>query len=137
MVEMLGWNKANSMKISKPRSIGLVPDRFALYRFPVFRALSDRRVTGFDLTIYADAKERLGIRLASRDESVNVGIKWKRISDLYLAGICFWQTRLIVMAVSSKHDTVVYWGEAHRFSTWLSAIVARGRSKKVIRKSVV
>ncbi|GAB2889642.1 hypothetical protein GCM10027180_19670 [Microbulbifer echini] len=39
---------------------------------------------------------------------------------------------MIKLAVSSPCRVIVYWGEAHRISTWLSVILAKAFGKKVV-----
>ena len=124
-------------KKNKVRSIALVPDRFASYRYTVFKRLSDFQNNGFYLTIYADIEEDVpGLKLVdSRHcdrDYLNGGISWVRIRNIAVRGICFWQTGLLRLAFLKEHDVHVYWGEAHRFSTWLSAMLSLARGKKVV-----
>jgi glycosyltransferase involved in cell wall biosynthesis len=122
--------------MNKQPSIALVPDHFAHYRYPVFRLLSNE-ANNYSITIYADIKAgRRGVKIVSdafcNDELSRGGIRWRRVRDRYYRGVCFWQTGLVKMALGSDHDIFVYWGEAHRLSTWVSAIISRLRGKKVL-----
>lgn len=125
------------MRRSNIRSVALIPDRLALYRYAIFKRLSDYRSNGFELTIYADIDEDIaGLKLVDskfcdKDYS-NGGISWFRIKNIAIRNICFWQTGLIKLAFFGEHDVHVYWGEAQRLSTWLSAIFSRIRGKKVV-----
>jgi glycosyltransferase involved in cell wall biosynthesis len=122
---------------NKTKSVALVPDRFASYRYTVFKRLSDHQENGFFLTIYADIEEDIpGLKLTDakycdRDYS-NGGISWVRVRNLAVRGICFWQTGLFRLAFSKEHEVHVYWGEAHRFSTWGSVLIARLMGKTVV-----
>ena len=125
------------MRRSNIRSVALIPDRLALYRYAIFKRLSDYRSNGFELTIYADTDEDIpGLKLVDskycdKDYS-NGGISWVRIRNIAIRSICFWQTGLFRLACLGDYDVHVYWGEAHRLSTWLSAIFSRIRGKKVV-----
>ena len=125
------------MRSSNIRSVALIPDRLALYRYAISKRLSDYRSDGFELTIYADIDEDIpGLKLVDskycdKDYS-NGGIIWVRIKNIAIRNICYWQTGLFKLAFSDEHDVHVYWGEAQRLSTWLSAIFSRIRGKRVV-----
>lgn len=118
-------------------SIALVPDRFGMYRYSIFSRLSDYKANGFRLTIYADTKEDIpGLKLVNPEycdlNYENGGVAWVRVHNLTIKRACFWQSGLIRMALSNEHQVHVYWGEAHRISTWLSALLSRARGKRVV-----
>lgn len=122
---------------SNNESIALVPDRFALYRFPVFKAISDNLVSGANLVVYADSREDVSrIRLVDEKHCkqgfLSENLRWKKIRSLYIRHVCFWQTGLIRLALFERYRVVVYWGEAQRLSTWVSAFFARCAGKKVV-----
>lgn len=125
------------MRKSNIRSLALIPDRLAMYRYAIFKRLSDCRSNGFELTIYADTDEDIpGLKLVDskycdKDYS-NGGISWVRIKNIAIRNICFWQTGLFRLAFFGEHGVHVYWGEAQRLSTWLSAIFSRIRGKRVV-----
>ena len=125
------------MRKSNIRSVALIPDRLAMYRYAIFKCLSDHCLHGFELTIYADIDEDIpGVKLVDskycdKDYS-NGGISWVRIKNIAIRNICFWQTGLFRLAFFGEHDVHVYWGEAQRLSTWLSAIFSRIRGKRVV-----
>ena len=119
------------------RRIALVPDRFALYRYPVFRLISERCPDGAEVVIYADPREDTSsIKLVSAQycnmDLKSGGIRWQKVRSFYVGKICFWQTGLQKLAVRGSYRVIVYWGEAHRLSTWLSASMARLSGKKVV-----
>ncbi|MEX2964185.1 glycosyltransferase [Microbulbifer sp. TYP-18] len=117
--------------------IALVPDRFALYRYPVFRKISEEGRGEGQVVIYADPREdSSNIRLAPV-EYCNLnpkegGIRWVPIRSLYFRKICFWQTGLQALVLFGRCKVIVYWGEAHRLSTWMSAVLARLLGKRVV-----
>ncbi len=125
------------MRRSNIRLVALIPDRLAMYRYAIFKCLSDHRSHGFELTIYADIDEDItGLKLVDskycdKDYS-NGGISWVRIKNIAIRNICIWQTGLFRLAFFGEYDVHVYWGEAQRLSTWLSAILSRIRGKKVV-----
>lgn len=123
--------------INRAGDIALVPDRFALYRYPVFRLITQESPNGVAVVIFADPREDSSkVRLAPISycnlDPEKGGIRWKSIRSYYFRNICFWQTGLQKLALDKKHKLIVYWGEAHRLSTWLSAILARLVGKKVV-----
>ena len=117
--------------------IALVPDRFALYRYPVFREISGGDPGEGQVVIYADPREDPSkIRLAPTEfcnlDTGDGGIRWVPIRSLYYRRVCFWQTGLQALALFGRCRVIVYWGEAHRLSTWISAILARLVGKRVV-----
>jgi glycosyltransferase involved in cell wall biosynthesis len=125
------------MKGNNIKSVALLPDRFASYRYTIFKRLSDFKENGFYLTIYADTEEDVpGLKLVDASycdrDYLNGGISWVRIKNIAIRGICFWQTGLFRLACSKEHDVHVYWGEAHRLSTWISAVFSRILGKQVV-----
>ena len=117
--------------------IALVPDRFAHYRLTVFKALSNEDKNGFRITIYADTKPDLSSIKIAPAAYCNLdikkgGVRWQRIHNFSLHNRCFWQSGLLKLALRRDLQVIVYWGEAHRISTWLSAILARLCGIKVI-----
>lgn len=121
----------------KCSSIALVPDRFALYRYPVFKLISQGGQNGHRVVIYADTKEDpskiklVDIEYCNADLDAG-GVIWRGIRSIYLGRVCFWQTGLLKLATSRACDVVVYWGEAHRLSTWFSVLLAKVFGKRVV-----
>lgn len=117
--------------------MALIPDRFAHYRYPVFRHLTLSGEDKYVLHIYAETKEDdSGISIPPPeyvgDNKCQGGICWKPVKSFFFKGVCFWQTRLLALAIENGYDIVVYWGDAYRLSTWFSAALARARGKKVV-----
>lgn len=121
--------------------VGLVPDRFTDYRYPIFKLLSDEQRNKFKLFIFADTedvKEGIYRGVSAIDHTFcdlnidNGGVRWERTNDFYLKGVCIWQTGLIKIALDRTYNVLVYWGDAYRLSTWVSALVARCLGKKVV-----
>ncbi|WP_299948076.1 glycosyltransferase [uncultured Microbulbifer sp.] len=122
---------------NKQYSIVIVPDRFAHYRYASFKLISSLRMKSHKITIYADPREDPSKIPIVPDTFCNMyfssgGIFWKKIKSYYIRNVCFWQTELLSLGLSKDVDAVVYWGEAHRISTWLSAILSRITGKKVV-----
>ncbi|MDY7116718.1 glycosyltransferase [Halomonas sp. SSL-5] len=119
------------------KEVALIPDRFAHYRYPVFKKLTQLGGEKYSLHIYADAKQdESGIDIPPLQYVGNNlaegGVCWQPVSSMFVRGICFWQTGLLKLAASNKYDVLVFWGDAYRLSTWLSAFLARVRGKKVV-----
>lgn len=115
-------------------SVGLFPDRFAHYRYPLFKLLSGSK--DYALTIYADTRQDNSVKLAPATyadlDIENGGVRWGRVRNVAYKGICFWQKGVIAKALFSDHDIMVYWGEMQRISTWLATWIGKLRGKKVV-----
>ena len=132
LTEKIKAVKQGNFKIS----VALVPDRFAFYRYNIFKLLSDTDSNQFRLKIYADTEEDIpGLRIVDSSycdtNYKNGGISWVRIKNFTFRQVCFWQSGLILLALSREHEVHVYWGEAHRISTWISVIISKILGKKI------
>lgn len=124
------------MSSLKKKIIALVPDRFAHYRYPVFKALSDFKKNDYLLHIYADTTVSSNIELADpsfANMDFDCGnVFWVPVKNSVFKSVCFWQTGVIKVALCDCYDMVVYWGDAWRVSTWISAALAKIKKKKVV-----
>lgn len=124
----------NTEDNSRPK-VALIPDRFAHYRYPLFSLLGDQSRGGVDLTIFADKDEsRAGIKLApteSVDDYKHKNFQWQPTIDFSIGKI-IWQFGVVKACLTKDFDVFVFWGEARRPSTWLGALCARLRNKKVV-----
>ena len=121
----------------KSFKIALIPDRFALYRYPIFKSLSDYTKNPFKISIFADVEEDIkGIKICNRDycnENFDKGgIFWYRVKNYTLKKICFWQSKIALLPLFHDYDIYIYWGEANRISTWVSCFFAKLRNKKIV-----
>ena len=110
-------------------NIFIAPDRFAHYRFAVFNKIAER----YTLDVYAPKQvDDRGIKIADPD-SVNNKFTWYDVKSLFFRGVCYWQAGLIgSILFSKKYDMYIFWGDAWRISTWISAIVCRLFRRKVV-----
>ncbi|MCX2840248.1 glycosyltransferase [Microbulbifer thermotolerans] len=123
--------------LTKKKSIAIVPDRFALYRYPVFKAISNQLEPEIRVVIYADTSEdSTKVKIVNsdfcNDSLKDGGIRWRKIKSFYVKHVCVWQTGLIRLALLDDCRVIIYWGEANRLSTWVSATLARCVGKKVV-----
>lgn len=121
----------------KIKHIALLPDRFASYRLPIFKKLSDSKLNDFKLTIFADIKEDVkGVKIANASyantNKEEGGVIWKKIKNFTFKNICFWQSNVSFLPIKENFDAYVYWGEANRISTWFSCIIAKLLGRKII-----
>ena len=121
---------------TKMLTVGLVPDRFAHYRYPIFKLLSNEDFNNFRLYIFADTKEVDQIVTAPNSfcdlDIKNGGIRWHKTNDIYFKKIKIWSTGLIKLALDDSYDAIVYWGDAYQISIWISAIIAKLMKKKIV-----
>lgn len=120
------------MQHTSPYKILLVPDRFAHYRYSIFKNISEK----YFVEIYAPkAKDSSGIEVAEATtdhKSEPYKLNWIDIKSFSARGVCFWQSKVFFASLKRDYDICIYWGDAWRISTWLSAIAAKMTGKKVI-----
>jgi glycosyltransferase involved in cell wall biosynthesis len=127
-----------SVDIIASPTVLIIPDRLAHYRQGVFLNISELlHERGGCMSLAGDTKHHLkSLRLIS--DSPTWGrknskyYKFIKLTDFYLFGICFWQKGLILLLLKSNYDVCVFWGEAHRISTWIAALICRLKGIKVV-----
>jgi len=109
--------------------IFLAPDRFAHYRFGIFNRIAEN----YDLDVYAPKEvDQSGIAIADPG-SVSNRFAWYHIKSFFFRGVCFWQSGLIRSVLfNKKYDIYIFWGDAWRISTWISAVLCKLLGRKVV-----
>lgn len=108
---------------------------FAVYREALLRALMQQEDPQY--TLISGRRSNLpGLRtldpaLADRPISEG-GLRWSFVRNLWLKKIALWQSGHIRLALSSEYDTIIYLGDWRFISTWISALLARFRGKRVL-----
>lgn len=108
-----------------------VPDRLARYRLPFISSLSGN--PAFELTLAGDViLGPDGVAIFNPFQPEIVGLKFLRLKNIYVRGVMIWQSGLIKISLFYPYDTLVIWGEAHKFSTWLAGFIARIRGRRLV-----
>lgn len=117
-------------------SIAVIPDRMAHYRLAVFRALAHLDRSKYKISFCGEEKKiRAGIKLIKSEDFIyddGQVIDWQQTTDFYWKNRCIWQSGVLCMAVGRHYKVLILWGESHRISSWIAAILARLNGKKVI-----
>lgn len=87
-----------------------------------------------DVDFYFSFKTFNGIKSLKTNQNYNKGYqnKFHFIKNYIYKNIIFWQTGVLTVSLFQKYDAIIFLGEANIISTWLAAILARTRMKKVI-----
>ncbi len=116
-----------------PPGVAIVYHCIALYRKPVFDLLCGS--TDVNYYVVADEKTNthlLNILDASEDSAgKNISKKWIKVKNIWLSENILWQRNLIRLAFDNRFDHFILLGNFYFISTWLVAIIARLRGKKV------
>lgn len=87
-------------------------------------------------TIISDNKTNIKIQLADENSS-NIepeqgGLRWKVINNFWFLKYFLFQPEMLKYCLSKEFDTIILLGNMYYISTWIGAILARIRGKKVI-----
>lgn len=107
----------------------IAPDRLALYRYSVFAAIAGEYVLS---VVGSTKRDKKDIPLFSEYVSESPFKIIPLPQSIIIKGRVIWQIALIAEVIRTDADVVIFWGEAHRLSTWLAAAVSRLRGKKTI-----
>ncbi|WP_373941204.1 hypothetical protein OEG92_15785 [Polaribacter sejongensis] len=104
------------------------------YRIPIFNLLSKNDKVEY--TILAGEKTDIKIKTAdielSKIPPKNGGIRWEIISNYWFLKYFLIQPSLLKKCFTKKYDTIIFLGTMYYLTTWMGAVIARLRGKKVI-----
>lgn len=107
----------------------------AHYRRPIFEMLCTNEEGCSDYEVYAsnivDHPALAVISPLTEPEASAISKKWNWVSNHFF-GPFLWQSGSIKLALGSKHPVLILLGNAYFLSTWVAAILARLRGKKVL-----
>jgi glycosyltransferase involved in cell wall biosynthesis len=110
------------------RNVALVYHFFAHYRQPVLQELLEKSKHRFLLC--ADTKNALlpGVKVWTPQDATS----FRECRCFALRNQLLWQSGLIALALDRSLDAIVYLGDWKWPSTWLSAVIARLRGKRIL-----
>jgi glycosyltransferase involved in cell wall biosynthesis len=97
----------------------------ALYREPVFKKLLQEK----NFYIASDLRSNNDIELVSGSSSL-FDTKFNKLNNKWLSSGVLWQKNLLTLILSRKYDKVIFLGDPHFITTWLSLIVNKFSGKK-------
>lgn len=114
--------------------VAIIYHYLALYRLPVFQELM--RSKKIEFTIYSGIDSEIDIKkidISLSNLSINNGgLRWKLLKNKWLLNKKFlWQPGLIKVVVFGDYDSFIFLGSPYHISTWIAAMIARLRRKKV------
>ena len=107
------------------------------FREPVFRELVRRGIETPDYCFLAAATNSLDSNMTIDPSRAALpvsegGLPWKFIRNIQLGGPFVYQTGVIRAAASRDTDVMIFLGNMYYVSTWLAALAARLRGKRVL-----
>lgn len=116
------------------KEVLIIYNYIAHYRIPIFNLLSSSST--HEYTIASGDKTDIPIRIMNPSISITPikdgGVNWKKINNYWLFKLFLFQPKTIVFSLSSKYDTIIFLGNMYYITTWICALLARLRGKKVI-----
>ncbi len=114
--------------------VAIVYQYVALYREPIFKRLSADK--DIEYTVFSDSRSNISsLEVVKFEENFrdNSGmIRWKRVKNCWLFNSLLWQSGVLSMSYKKYYDVIIFLGDIHYLSTWLSAGIARITGKRIL-----
>lgn len=110
---------------------------FAHYRQPIMTLLCRGEKTCLQTTMVSDKTSNRD-NLTCIDPSLadlpseQGGLRWKFVKNHWFKRVFLWQSGLHRILRDEQYDTVIFLGTMYYFSTWVGAILAKRRGKRVL-----
>lgn len=133
-------NQPNSNSHSTPTKVAIVYQYLAHYRITIARALCLQNanenpeytwISGTTQNTGQNSLKTIDTKWSTAAHSEG-GFRWRIIKNYWIYKTFLWQHGLLGVANSKEFDCIIFLGDMHYISTWLSAIVARVRGKRVL-----
>jgi len=106
------------------------------YRKPIFHLLCRQEHPKPSYTFWSDIVGKDGIKTIDFQNSKIApqygGLNWQKISNIWLGKVFLWQTAAIKLALNQEVDCIIFSGTMYHLSTWISAVIARFKGKRVL-----
>jgi glycosyltransferase involved in cell wall biosynthesis len=106
------------------------------YREPIYSLLCRQECPNPKYSFWSDLVSNNGIKTIDFQKSKiapqNGGLYWQKISNVWFGKIFLWQSAAIGLALDKECDCIIFPGTMYHLLTWISAILARIRGKRVL-----
>lgn len=118
-------------------NIAIIYQYYAHYRRAVMQALcQDGDQEGVRFHFFSDEVSNIpSIKLfdtslasASVDKG---GVRWTKVKNYWLKDWVLWQSGVVKLAIGENFSTIIFLGDRRYLSTWIGALLAKMRGKKV------
>ena len=120
----------------KQLRVALLQPFLSYYRKPIFNLLCRQEHSNPRYSFLSDIVGNNGIKTIDFQESEvapqNGGLYWKKISNIWFGKIFLWQSTAIKLALDKETDCIIFLGIMYHLSTWIGAILARIKGKRVL-----
>jgi glycosyltransferase involved in cell wall biosynthesis len=126
--------EADDMNEKPKLRVAIVYQYVAHYREPIFKRLSaDRDV---EYTVFSDSSSNIGslavMNFGNDTGNGDTSIRRKGVKNHWFFNSLLWQSGVLSIAFRKHFDVIIYLGDVHYLSTWVSAAVARMSGKRVL-----
>lgn len=133
MNEKENYNKENGQRRLR---VVLLQPFLSHYRKPIFNLLCRQEHPNPRYSFLSDMVGTNGIKTidfqSSEIEPQNGGLYWRKISNFWFGKVFLWQSAAIRLALDKDCDCIIFLGVMYHLSTWIGAIIARIRGKRVL-----
>lgn len=119
------------------RRIAVVYHFFSHYREPIMRELAHRSADDLEYTFVSDQNQTQPGQWIMSPEKGKLplsegGLPWRFIKNRWLTPTILWQSGVVRHALSGEFDTLIMLGAPQFLSSWVTALLARLRGKRIL-----
>lgn len=116
------------------KKVAIIYNYIAHYRVPIFNVLSQNEDPYYK--IFAGVKTEIPIKTANQKlknlSPKEGGLNWGILANSWFFKYFLWQRGVIRLCYSEEFDSIIFLGNMYYISTWIGALLARLKGKKVI-----
>ncbi|MGD9731527.1 MAG: glycosyltransferase [Desulfamplus sp.] len=121
---------------NKIKKIAVVSHFLAHYREPIFRLLSQQCAPQPVYVFISDQQSNIASLKTIDIKKADLppekgGIRWRFVRNYWIRSL-LWQSGMLRLATSKEFDAIIYLGDVHFLSTWISCSIGRLMGKRVL-----
>lgn len=106
------------------------------YRFQIFNTMCHQEPPNPMYSVFSDVNGCNDINVIdfqnNQSSHQSDRLRWFKLKNIWIAGHLVWQKGILRVAYSKNYDSIIFLGSVWYFSTWVAAIVARIKGKRVL-----
>ena len=130
-------NMFETPETAQNHRVAIIYPYIAHYREPIFLMLSAGDASRIEYVVFSDKRSNLGSIVVVDPAKAQLpagrgGINWRFLRNRWITKELLWQDQVLSLAFGREFDTIIFMGTVYYISTWLGAVFAKIKGKRVI-----